>query len=64
MRLSFFQEVLLATAAGLAVLLTVELSLLMPDGSDADSRATKDSLLEPLDPGSEVRLGFSLPSRP
>src|SRR5687767_12146510 len=63
MRLSFFQGVLLATAAGLAVFLTVELSLLIPDGSDADSRVATDSLLEPLDPGSEVRLGFSLPPR-
>ena len=62
MRLSFIQEVLLATAAGLAVLLMVELSLLTPDSSGAD-RVPTESLLQPLDASDEERLGFALPPR-
>jgi len=62
MRLSFIQEVLLATAAALAVVLMIELSLLPPDSSDAD-RMTTESLLQPLDAGDEEQLGFALPPR-
>jgi len=62
MRLSFIQEVLLATAAGLAVLLMVELSLLTPDSSGAD-RVPTESLLQPLDATDEEQLGFALPPR-
>jgi hypothetical protein len=63
MRLPFFQEVLLATAAGLAVLLMVEVSLLMPDSSADDSRVVAQSLLEPLDASGEEHSGFALPPR-
>jgi hypothetical protein len=63
MRLSFIQEVLLATAAGLAVLLMVELSLLPPDSSASDSRVSTESLLQPLDATDEEQLGFALPPR-
>jgi hypothetical protein len=62
MRLSFIQEVLLATAAALAVVLMIELSLLPPDSSDADTM-TPESLLQPLDAGDEEQLGFALPPR-
>ena len=63
MRLSFFQEVLLATAAGLAVLLMIEVSLLMPDSADAGSRVAADSLLVSLDVSDDEPLGVGLPPR-
>ena len=63
MRLSFIQEVLLATAAGLAVVLMLELSLLPPDSSVADNRVSKQSLLEPLDADDQEQPGFALPPR-
>lgn len=62
MRLSFFQEVLLVTAAGLAVLLMVEVSLLMPDSS-VDNRVVVDSLVESIDANDEDPAGFALPPR-
>ena len=63
MRLSFFQRVLLAAAAGLALLLMVEVSLMRPDSSDAESRVAADPLFEPLDVSDEEPLGFGLPPR-
>jgi hypothetical protein len=63
MRLTFFQEVLLATAAGLAVLLMLELSFLTPGSSIPDSRLAIEPLLKPSDAGDEEQLGFALPPR-
>lgn len=63
MRLSFFQEVLLATAAGLAVLVIVELYLLMPDSSLGENRVAAESLLDSLDPKGEELSSFALPPR-
>jgi len=61
MRLSFIQEVLVATAAALAVVLMLELSLLPPESSAGDSRVSTQSLLEPLD--DPDKPGFALPPR-
>lgn len=63
MRLSFFQEVLLATAAGLAVLLMVELSLLTPESFGAGRGTAAESVLPSLEPAAEEQLGFALPPR-
>jgi hypothetical protein len=63
MRLTFLQEVLLATAAGLAVLLMVEVSLLTPDSTVAASRAAVVSLLHAPAAVDEESLGFALPPR-
>ena len=63
MRLSFIQEALVATAAALAVVLMVELSLLPPESSAADSRVSTQSLLESLDADDQEQPGFALPPR-
>ena len=63
MRLSFFQEVLLATAAGLAVLVIVELYLLMPDSALTENKVATEPLLEPISPSDDGLSSFTLPPR-
>lgn len=63
MRLSFFQEVLLATAAGLGGFVIVELSLPLPDGSSDEAPVAATLLSELFEPGAGERPGFTLPPR-
>ena len=63
MRLSFVQEVLLAVAAGLGLLLLVEVWLVMPESLLPEQPTAAETASPPVAPSVEELKNFSLPPR-